>query len=252
MSELTSAAAAGDESLLQIQQWDAAYRAHIAATIRDRVTNHGALERHVAFREVCAVTSRSMSTIKAWLAYESAFPDLGSLARIIAHWKIPSEDLIPARLLAALPSVDAEPAGDAPLFRDLEAFNLFPTRHSSGSLTTQALGYYTAHPEECVWVRQPESDNTVIRQGELVLIDPAIESLADNAFYLLKIGHPGDTNTKMCIRFLRRLIGEPAVRLSRSDESADNSAEVLPLVNGSLPAHITLVGKVCGHVSKTP
>jgi hypothetical protein len=169
----------------------------------------------------------------------------------MSHWKIPAEVLFPPELLVA-PSGEARSFAETPLIRELEAFNLFPTRHHAGALATQALNFYTAHPEDSIWIRQPESDNNDIRQGELVLIDPSIETLTDNAFYLLKIGHPGDKNTKMCIRFLRRMISEPAVRLSRSDESADNSAEMLPFVNGSLPSHITVLGKVCGHVSKTP
>ena len=251
MTELESKTGSGSLRPMSSSDWEAAYKAHIAALILKAITRDGSIETYTAFRQVTGITGRTLSTVKNWLAYQSNLPDLASLARICEHWNIAPESVFPAKLLVKL----SEPATDSVSSRafvedELSSVQLIPIRSSDSPADRQALLFYSKNPEKALFIRQEDSDNDQLRLGELAMIDPTVEELGGDGFYLLKIRRPGSTGSAICIRFISVMVGEPALRLSRSSSSPVESIELIPLVDGGLPGHIIVLGKVIAVLRK--
>ena len=232
-------------------EWETAYKSHIAAVILKAITRDGDVATYDAFRQVVEITGRTLSTVKNWLGAQIHAPDLASLARIVEHWEIPPETLFPASLLdklSATPSPSAKRIAD--IEDDITPVNLIPIHSSDSPASRLALLYYSENPEKALFIRQEDSDNDQLRLGELAMIDPTFEELGGDGFYLLKIRRPGRAGSAICIRFISTMVGEPILRLSRSSSSPIESVEHLPLVDGGLPGHIIVLGKVIAVLRK--
>ncbi|NRF71361.1 hypothetical protein HLB44_30690 [Aquincola sp. S2] len=228
---------------------DAAYRHYVADVIIRHVTKDGALEITEGYRQLRAVTGKSLGTVKNWLTYRANFPDLPSLARIIEHYKIPPESFYPAALdrLLAGASSDADPASPQPSeMADLPIISLY--RPGDPSSSDRALTKYTDHPRAAVFYRQAGSDMLdQIRPGELVLVDPTCEQIAGSGMYLLRFSAAGQAN-QTAIRMVEVVFGEPMVRLSCGSAMPPTSVQMIPLVNGQLPSNIAVLARVVGHL----
>ena len=227
---------------------DAAYRHYVADVITKHVTKGGALEITEGYRQLKAVTGKSLGTVKNWLAYRASFPDLPSLARIIEHYEIPPESFYPAnldRLLAGAPS-DADSVSPPSETADLPIISLY--RPGDPSSSDRALSKYTDHPRAAVFYRQTGSDMLdQIRPGELVLVDPTCEQIVGSGMYLLRFSAPGQAD-QTAIRMVEVLFGEPMVRLSCGSAMPTSSVRMIPIVNGQLPEHIAVLARVVGHL----
>lgn len=232
-------------------EWETTYKNHLAAVILKAITRDGEVATYDAFRQVVEVTGRTLSTVKNWLGAQIHAPDLASLARIVAHWKIPPDSVFPARLLEQL-SAPTSPAVKrvAGIEEDITAVDLIPIQSAQSPASRLALLYYSKNPEKALFIRQEDSDNDQLRLGELAMIDPTYEELGGDGFYLLKIKRPGRAGSSICIRFISALVGEPTLRLGRSSSSPIESVELIPLVDGGLPGHIIVLGKVIAVLRK--
>jgi hypothetical protein len=68
--------------------------------------------------------------------------------------------------------------------------------------------------------------------------------------YLLKFNAFGDKGTR-CIRRVDLHLGELAVRLTCGSAAGSRSVETIPLDQGNLPAHITVLGRVVAILRQT-
>ena len=251
MSDTEPKVTAGSSGPLSPVGWETAYKSHVAAVVLKAITQDGAVATYDAFRQVVEVTGRTLSTVKNWLGAQIHPPDLASLARIVEHWKIPAESIFPAKLLGKLSASSSSAVKHvAGIEEDITAVELIPIQSSDSPASRLALLYYSKNPEKALFIRQEDSDNDQLRLGELAMIDPTFEELGGDGFYLLKIRRPGRAGSAICIRFISTMVGEPTLRLSRSSTSPIESQETIPLVNGGLPAHIIVLGKVIAVLRK--
>lgn len=224
---------------------DALYRQYLADLILDFATNGGQVDTPEAHRRIMSVTHRTITTVKNWLAYRVNFPDIGSLARIVAHWEIPPADIFPRGLDGLLSGVTPVSEPD-PKTRGINDEHIVPVHSSSDpARLDRLLLKYTDHPRECVYVRQDGSDMLdQIRPGELMLIDPSYEHIRANGVYLLKFMMP-DAPDRLVTRNVEILLSEPALRIS-CGSGVQQSVETISLANGNLPSKVTVLGKVIG------
>ena len=233
------------------EELDTVLKAHITPTILKAITKNGQIEPYTAFREVMAVTNRTLSTIKNWLAFGTNVPDFVSLVRIWVHWNIPTDTLLPASLVTKLSAKEGSSpvVNKEPWASELEALDLIPTSTSDTPAKRQAMAFYSKNPEKTLFIRQEDSDNDQVRPGELFMIDASIEELRGDGFYLLKINRIGTQSSSVCLRFISMMVSEPAVRLSRSSTSTDG-VEVIPLQGGTLPPNVVVLGRVIAVLRK--
>ena len=220
---------------------EAAYRQFIADLILQHVTKRGQLDNPEAYKQVMQATGRTLGTVKNWLTYRANFPDLASLARIVLRWQIAPAEVFPLHLeplLAGLPAEDVPQA-----FSSWSASHVPLPLHDPSKLD-QALLKYTSHPRSLVYVRQSGIDMLdQIRPDELMLIDPTCEEIRAAGMYMLKFSRPGEAEIT-CVRNVERSMGDPTVRLSKGTASSPADAEIVPLHQGALPSHITVLGQV--------
>ena len=228
---------------------DAAYRNYIADLVMDHVTERGVLNNNPeAYRRVMAVTSRTLGTVKSWLAYRTNTPDLASLARIVEHWQIPPAAIYPPQLPSLLGAVSdglstLQTAINAGFLGDHVLISLHGP--SDADTIDKALSKYTDRPRSALLVRQIGSDMIdEIRPGELVLVDAGSEHVDGSGIYVLRIATKNSTDT-VCVRFVERLLGEPSVRLRGGSATPLASVETLPLINGLIPG-VTVLARVLG------
>jgi len=244
------AKAAAEPNVTPSSDWENTYKAHIAAAVLKAITQDGEIETYTAFRQVVSVTGRTLSTVKNWLAYQSNLPDLASIARICEHWKIGPDVIFPPTLLGRLSVGENTVLDRSPLADELSTVELIPIRSSDSPANRLAMLFYSKNPEKALFIRQEDSDNDQLRLGELAMVDPTVEELGGDGFYLLKIRRPGAVGSAICIRFISTMVGEPTLRLSRSSSSPLESLELIPLVDGGLPGHIIILGKVIAVLRK--
>jgi len=228
---------------------DAAYKNYIADLVMDYVTERGVLNNNPeAYRRVMAVTSRTLGTVKNWLAYRTNAPDLASLARIVDHWRIPTASIFPPQLPSLLGAASdglstLQSASTAGLLGDHLLISLHGP--SDAEMIDKALLKYTDRPRSTLFVRQIGSDMIdEIRPGELVLVDAGCEYVDNSGFYMLRIAAK-NMNDTVCVRFVERLLGEPRVRLRGGSATPLASVETLPLADGVIPG-VTVLARVLG------
>lgn len=228
---------------------DAKLRTRIADIIMAHATRNNTLTSPQAIREVCRVTGRSNSTVKSWLHFKATFPDLGSLARIINHYKIPREAVLPDDL-ADLVEGDVEAAAEpVRLALGEEATYSFYAPNDPSSLD-RALLKYTEAPRHTLFVKHDSSDMLdQIRPGELMLVDPTCEEITGAGIYMLRFSMPNQP-TRSFVRNVEPLMSEPAVRISGGSASTSRP-EVIQLVQGRLPPHVSVLFRVIGVVRQT-
>lgn len=244
----------GEQRQSVLVDHDAAYRNYVADTIVEFATNGGVIERSEAYRQIMAVTRRTLTTVKNWLTYRANSPDIASLARIVLAWGIPPATVFPPKLQALLEghATDAQ-SSDSSFSKEqsLETYDLIPIRSSSGSdRVRQALFQYTKNPDQVLFVKQEDSDNDQIRLGELMLVDPTFEEIRGNGHYLLRISREGSGAAQVCVRSVDLLVGEPTARLTKGSGSNQDGVELVRLSNGSLPPNITVIGRVLAVLSR--
>ena len=163
MSELESKTGATSSGPMASSDWEAEYKAHIAAVILKAITQEGSIETYTAFRQVTVITGRTLSTVKNWLAYQSNLPDLASMARICEHWKIAPEAVLPPKLLVKLSEGASAVSSRAPVEEELSSVEIIPIRSSDSPANRQALLLYSKNPEKALFIRQEDSDNEQLR-----------------------------------------------------------------------------------------
>jgi hypothetical protein len=222
---------------------DCAYRDYIADLVLEYVSERGQLDAPEAYRRVMQTTDRTLTTVKNWLTHRVNFPDVASLARIVQRWQITPAEVFPPHLEALLAGLPAEETSDA--FAGWSSDHVPLPLHDPSKLD-QALLKYTTHPKSAVYVRQSGTDMLdQIRPDELMLIDPSCEEIRAPGMYLLKFAWPGETQIT-CVRNAKPLMSEPAVQLSMGTAILAAQPELVQLLKGRLPSHITVLGRVVG------
>lgn len=231
---------------------DDPYRHYLADLILSYATRNGALDKVEAYKQVMAVTSRSIVTIRSWLSLRTSIPDAPSLARIVNHWNIPPGSVFPSNLDALLQgddSSDLKRVEDDERLRTVGDDHVLVPLYGAGDPANldRALSKYTDHPRSTIFFRYDGSEMLdQIRPGELVLVDASSEHISRGGLYLLKFAPPGQ-RPRVIARFVEILVGEPAVRLSHGSMVGGASAEVVPLRDdGQLPPSVTVLGRIVG------
>lgn len=229
---------------------DEPYRHYLADLILSYATRNGALDKVEAYKQVMAVTHRSIVTVRSWLSLRTSIPDAPSLARIVNHWKIPPASVFPGNLDALLQGDDAgdlKRVDDDEKLRSIEHDHVLVPLYGTKDPTVldHALSKYTDHPRSTIFFRYDGSEMLdQIRPGELVLVDASTEHISKGGLYLLKFAPPGQ-RPSVIARFAEILLGEPAVRLSHGSMLSGTSAEVVPLRDdGQLPPSVTVLGRI--------
>ena len=209
------------------------------------------------YRDVMSVTDKTIGTVKNWLTYRTHSPDVASLARIVAHWSIPSAAIFPNRLTeildgqaAELPPSSTSETGAIPLItlygpNDKQAVN-------------RVLRPYTDHPNAAVFVRKEGSDmREEIGTDQLMLIDSSSERVDASGMYLLRFDEPG---SPVVVRHVDRVFGERSPSTEQSAEQGrvalrGGSLSTAPpvitaLVNGVIP-NVTVLGRVVAVLRQT-
>ena len=205
------------------------------------------------YKDVMAVTSRTIGTVKNWLTYRTHAPDVASLARIVAHWSIPTAAIFPNRLAEILggsnvsSSVEAEAEPNPMPFIRLYGPN-------DKALVDGMLRRYTGQPGSVVFVKKEGSDmRDEIGTDELMLVDTSSERVEMSGIYLLRLDEPG---TPVMVRHVEHELGDLSKPTSEVTESSWTSKVALskgslstaqphiaPLVDGVIP-NITVLGRV--------
>ncbi len=222
--------------------------------ILEYATKSSGIDNPEAYREVIRVTGKSLGTVRNWLSYRVNLPDMASMARIVQHWNIPPGALYPPHLGSLLAGQRPAPPSKAELAvasdETPEQLLISPYGVTDASNLDRAFSKYTERPRSAIWVRHDGSEVVdKVRPGELMLVDASCESLRDSGLYLLRFSVAGQA-PKTSVRIVEMLMAEPAVRISSGTATA-TSAETLPLVNGTLPPHISVLGYVVGILRQT-
>ncbi len=244
-------AAARDEASAEAVPFDAdsALRHHVANVVMAHATRNHSLASPKAIAEICRVTGRANSTVKAWFHFRTTYPDFPALARIIAHWNIPREQILPDELSALL-SGGQDPTSEATWrpIGEVATYSFYSP--NDAPMLDRALSVYTANPRNTLFVRHDSSDMLdQIRPGELMMVDPSCEQISGAGIYMLRFSMP-DQPTRNFVRNVEPLMSEAAVRVS-SGGTLSASAEVIPLVQGQLPAHVSVLFRVIAVLRQT-
>lgn len=228
---------------------DAALRHHIANVVMVHATRNNQVPSHRAIREVCTVTGKALSTVKSWLHFRTTFPDFLSLARIVSHWNIPREQILPDELSDLLRGEqDAAPESVRRPIGEEAAFSFYSPNDASS--LDRALAKYTDDPRNTLFVRHETSDMLdQIRPHELMMVDPSCEQIDGAGIYMLRFSMPGQP-TRNFVRNVEPLMSEPAVRVS-CGRAVEATSEVIPLVQGQLPEHVSVLFRVIAVVRQT-
>jgi hypothetical protein len=238
---------------------NAPYRRYVGDLLARYATRNGSLEPPEAMAELVAVTGKSLSTVRNWLVYRQYLPDLESFAKIVLHWRIPATEVFPADLeniLLSEPPHDTKPIasqGVAPpgAFDIRDAVMFSPFGNKDQSVVIKALSKYTDFPRSTMFVRMESADmEEKIRIGEIMLADCSDEQISRNGMYLLRYtGQSGAVHT--CVRMVIVLAGQNLAKLVCLNPLFSSSDETVPLVDGQLPSHITILGRVAGLLHPT-
>ena len=226
------------------------YKDFVADLILRYITKGGSIEPSQAFQEVVAITDRSYGTVKNWIAYRNSYPDLESLARIVHHWQIPPEEIFDVTVEG--PRASAANHATVPTTVSSGDQLLLPLYgQSNPKIFERALSLYTDHPQSLMLVRQQGVDmEDQVRAGEIMVVDASQEQIRNSGMYVLRYSTI-DGSQSTCTRMVEVLVGQQSANISCSNARFFNTTETIPLVNGLLPSHIVVLGRVQGVLKPT-
>ena len=226
------------------------YKDFVAELLLRYITKGGVIEPSQAFHEVVAVTERSYGTVKNWVAYRNSYPDLESLARIVHHWQIPPEEIFGVTVEGPRSNAASHTIG--PTTGSPGDQLLVPLYgQSNPKIFERALSLYTDHPQSLMLVRQQGVDmEDQVRAGEIMVVDASQEQIRNSGMYVLRYSTI-DGSQSTCTRMVEVLVGQQTANISCSNARFFNATETLPLVNGLLPSHIVVLGRVQGVLKPT-
>lgn len=226
-----------------------AFRDHVAQVVMHHVGTEVDLaeSRHRALVELAATTGRSLSTIKNWVNYRTGSPDLESMARIMARWKVAADDVFPPHLLRALstgPDAPAAPAAEMPIAAK-DAVVLRLSGRNDVAQVSEATQRYSDRATGLIFVRQEGHDAAgVVEAGELMLVDASVERIERSGLYILRIpGASGDNVT--VLRTVHRLVSKSAARVHVAGQALSSFGEELDLTaEHTFVTGIAVLGRV--------
>lgn len=221
------------------------YRQRVAQLILQYVQRDGESESS-AYHQLMEVTGRGYSTIRNWLRYHLALPDLEAMAKIVDHWNIPAEKVFGAWKASPGGTAAKVPAGSLVLEDpDSHGALMLPlSTTGSGEERRIALRRYSSAPDHLILMAYDGADCPgVIENGEFMLVDTSCEAVGESGVYVLT----WNSSSKLHTRIVHPLLGKPMAMITALSERLAPAAEEVPLNDGVLAdGAVRVFGRVVG------
>lgn len=238
------------ESRANVEQQER--RRRIASLILRYVQADGT-SKSDAIKAVADATGRSVSTVKNWLLYHLALPDLEAMAQIVARWSIPAFEVFECLSQQPKASPVTLPPRPSTGLPDNDLGMLVPLSSIAHPSLLRALRRYSDSPDHLVIQQFECPDSPVVSHGELMFIDTSVETvLPIGGTYVLSVLDP-DGRVQLHTRRVQPLIGRPSAQVAMLSPDHLQLTEEFPLVGGVLAGgKVRVFGKVVAVVKSLP